>query len=535
MKLRLGITGKLSLLSISLVLFSVISILTAGYYVNYNQIDKAAGEELVGCANITTTLIDPSQLLRVIQGDNTALPALQDKIDGIVDHKPIFLDAAIITVDGTILVADSRMRESGIKPGDTMPIAASLRDSLIQMHHPVYSELYNYNGLKRKAGYAPILSADSQIIGLMMVEFDANIITQRTKEMLAFTFKIGGIFPILAGLVGWIMAKRLTKPIKDLTHLMKKVATGDLTENIEVSTRKDDLGELWESYRYLILSLTKDIHEISQHAGQLDSHSKQINQAFEYLTQGSSGQFDSVLQVSNKMYVMEQGVQSVVKFASMASASSEEAVHLGKQGGIVVNSSRESMFHIRSTTNELIVNTSKISDTVSIISDISSQTNLLALNAAIEAARAGDSGRGFAVVAEEIQKLADRTSQSTQVINALILGVNEYMRHAEEAIKIGVEQNMETEQVFQRILYAIGDMENRIADILQASDEQEVHTKEVMASVNQISMLAEESQTHITKTSTLVGHLTHMSHSLKDMSSKYRMNSQEDDQKEDKL
>ena len=70
--------------------------------------------------------------------------------------------------------------------------------------------------------------------------------------------------------------------------------------------------------------------------------------------------------------------------------------------------------------NNIDASTQKISEFVSMISDISDKVNLLALNAAIEAARAGEHGRGFAVVADEISKLADQTSVGAHSITELI-------------------------------------------------------------------------------------------------------------------
>lgn len=90
-----------------------------GYRTAYKQVDEAAGIELVGCANITTGLIDPSDITALIAGDQSKLEAVEDRIGWIVAHKAIFKEAFILSLDGKILAADSSFKARGYKAGDT--------------------------------------------------------------------------------------------------------------------------------------------------------------------------------------------------------------------------------------------------------------------------------------------------------------------------------------------------------------------------------------------------------------------------------
>ncbi|MEA3084512.1 MAG: methyl-accepting chemotaxis protein serine sensor receptor [Paraburkholderia sp.] len=204
----------------------------------------------------------------------------------------------------------------------------------------------------------------------------------------------------------------IVQPLNDATACFERIASGDLSEQIEVFSR-NEVGRLFAGIKRMQDSMAAMVRAVHSSTESIDTGAREISMGNTDLSQRTEQQAASLQETASSMEQLTGTVRQNAENARQASQLAVNASDIATRGGDVVSQVVTTMEGIAASSNKVV-------DIIGVIESIAFQTNILALNAAVEAARAGEQGRGFAVVAGEVRSLAQRSASAAKEIKELI-------------------------------------------------------------------------------------------------------------------
>ncbi|OWY28644.1 methyl-accepting chemotaxis protein [Herbaspirillum robiniae] len=217
---------------------------------------------------------------------------------------------------------------------------------------------------------------------------------------------------LLAAVVAWLVSRSITRPLVNAVGVARRVAEGDLTTRVEVTSR-DETGELMAALKLMNDNLRNIVSRVRTGTDTINHASGEIASGNLDLSSRTEQQAGSLEETASAMEELTSTVKQNADNARQANQLAASASSVAVEGGAVVGQVVETMASINASSKKIV-------DIIGVIDGIAFQTNILALNAAVEAARAGEQGRGFAVVASEVRSLAQRSATAAKEIKALI-------------------------------------------------------------------------------------------------------------------
>jgi methyl-accepting chemotaxis protein len=347
---------------------------------------------------------------------------------------------------------------------------------------------------------------------------------------------VAGVTLVVWPLVAWWVIRHINNPLQQAVEAAKAIAAFDFSRPVPMAGQ-DEVGQLLQQFAIMRNNLQEGAVLIQQNARRLDAavqilkdSSRNSAHAATEQSEASSSMAAAVEELSVSIDQMEEHAREASTVASHAGDASRDGSqvvhHTADEIGRVADSVNTSAATIR----ELEGFSTDISAIVEVIREIAEQTNLLALNAAIEAARAGEQGRGFAVVADEVRKLAERTSNSTQQITGMIDKVQHGARRAVAEMENGVTQVAEGVQLAHKAGDSIAAIQSTssqvvhsVAEISNALREQAMAAKEIAQNVERVAQMTERGSRSSQETSQVAGEVAGLTAELRRLADLFKI------------
>lgn len=319
---------------------------------------------------------------------------------------------------------------------------------------------------------------------------------------------------------------RIQQEIMKLLEEISGVGNGDLTVEAEVTAGAT--GAIADSFNFMIDELRKIIRNVKGSTEKVKGSATEIQSTTERLANGTVVQARQIADTSSAVEEMAASIQQVSDNATLSATVADQSRANAKTGAQAVQNSISGMQRIREQVQEtakrikrLGERSQEIGEIIQLIDDIADRTSMLALNASIQAAMAGEAGRGFAVVAEEVERLAERSTNSTKQIAALIKSIQSETNDAVTAMEETTREVVAGSGLATEAGQALSEIEavsNKLADLIQtishAAQQQARGSEAITHSMKRILDVTKEIESGTSEATVTVGALVGLADSL---------------------
>mgnify|MGYP001162082493 CR=1 FL=1 len=400
------------------------------------------------------------------------------------------------------------------------------------------------DGTEHLVVFDPIDTAQWYLLGAVPM----SELLQETRSISNITIIMIVVAALLAVAIGFLVARMIARPLEVVRNLMMEGARGNLRVRTHFGNRRDEIGELGNSFNIMMEQITglvgqtnNSAQEVLSTAAELSEASKQTAQsakeiavATEEIASGATSLAIEAERGSGLVGNISEKVNQVVEANSqMESAASE--VQQSSEKGIAymselimkTNATEQMTRSMVEKVEKLQESTRSIRKILDVLNNITKQTNILSLNATIEAARAGAAGKGFMVVADEIRKLADQSKQSIDVVGQITETIQNEVQETVSVLseayplfKEQIDSVKEADQIFKQVQLRMNGFVRQLQEVTNSVQELKQSQTILSDAMSNVSAVAEESSATSQEVASLSSEQLNISNGLVRLSEK---------------
>jgi len=341
-----------------------------------------------------------------------------------------------------------------------------------------------------------------------LMKASADAAASEYKAARNLMIELATLAVLLAVAGAYLVTRSITGPLTHAVEVARKVASGDLTSHIVV-TSKDETGELMQALKDMNESLVRLVGQVRAGTDTIATASSQIAAGNQDLSARTEQQASSLEETASSMEELTATVKQNGDNARQANDMARSASEVAARGGALAA-------QVVHTMDQINASSRRIADIIGVIDGIAFQTNILALNAAVEAARAGEQGRGFAVVASEVRNLAQRSAAAAKEVKALI-------HDSVSKIGDGTGLVQRAGDTMNEIVASVHRVTGIMGEIAAASVEQSTGIEQVSQAVGQMDQVTQQNAALVEEAAAASGAMYDQAMSLAKLVSVFKM------------
>ncbi len=336
-------------------------------------------------------------------------------------------------------------------------------------------------------GAAPATSGAAEQKGGVEILISKRRLAQQQQGILLRTILVALILVGFGSSVGWILAGRWLRPVRQMVNLAGGVAKGDLTTQVTIHAG-DEMGILAGSLREMVGNLRKVVDNIQEASVQVASSAGQISANARLITQGAQSQAQAAEETSTSMEEMAASIQTVAANAqSLATHVEETSSSITEMGASIEQMARSSQT-LATTVTET---SATVEQMIVSIDQMARNLESLAGTATETSATVEEMTTFIAQVARNAESLTQAAHKASQTASDMASAVGEVAKIADEADRIskkaqedartgdeavgrtitGMKTISETMENTARVIVGLGKRSQEIGKILEVIEE----------------------------------------------------------------
>jgi methyl-accepting chemotaxis protein len=260
----------------------------------------------------------------------------------------------------------------------------------------------------------------------------------------------------------------LKNSLRCLYEDFSAVKRGDLSTDFRQTS--DETENIAVALNFLLKELKDVVKDVQSVASQSRSSALQIQESVHNVAQTTESKAKEIVWVSDSLKHIPDTLQRIENEISTSNTSiiislenAYNSLQATQESSVLTNRLRQQVQESTGRIQKLTERSQDIEKVAKLVEDLAHRTNMVAMNASIQATAAGEAGRGFIVVAEEVEKLAQRASNTNKQISSLNKSIAAEINELSSSLDSSSRDTVGISRLTQQIGTALTEVEKHLS------------------------------------------------------------------------